>query len=136
MKSRRKKDLALITTRKLGSLQHLFQVDFVDLTLPQYWLPTYDWVIIIEVMEHIPAEYEDVALDNVVRAAGTGVVLSWGIPGQSGTHHVNLQSPEHVDQVMKRRGFTRDVAWSLKLQHSAFLSWLKKNLLVFRRYSL
>jgi hypothetical protein len=120
-------------TLKTRSLQHSFQVDFADLTLPQYWLPTYDWVIIVEVMEHIPPQFEDVALDNVARVAGSGVVLSWGTPGQRGFHHVNLQLPEYVDKVMKRRGFTRDVAWSLKLQHSAFLSWLKKNLLVFRR---
>ena len=56
-------------------------MSYLDLTLPQYGLPLYDWVISLEVAEHIPAESEAIYLDNIVRHAREGVVLSWAVPG-------------------------------------------------------
>jgi len=44
-----------------GKVQHM------DLTVPQYGLPVYDWVLSLEVAEHIPAEFEAVYLDNLFR---------------------------------------------------------------------
>jgi len=54
---------------------------FLDLSLPPYSLRRYDWVLSTEVLEHIPAEYKSVVLDNIDQAAGRGVVLSWAVPG-------------------------------------------------------
>jgi hypothetical protein len=110
------------------------QVRFLDLTLPQYWLPVYDWAISLEVIEHIPAQFESTVLDNIVRAAGEGVVLSWAVAGQGGFHHVNIQPLAHVDEVLERRGFKRDVAASEKLRKAASFVWLKRNVNVFRRF--
>ena len=108
-------------------------MNFLDLTLGQYWLPVYDWVMCLEVLEHVPKEYESTVLDNLARAAGTGIVLSWAIPGQGGHHHVNCQPPEHVRDVMKQRMFFIDEIWSQKLKNSSRLSWLKKNVMVFKK---
>ena len=58
-------------------------MSYLDLTLPQYGLPLYDWVISLEVAEHIPAESEAIYLDNIVRHAREGVVLSWAVPGNN-----------------------------------------------------
>jgi len=41
------------------------RVTFMDLSLPQYGLSLYDWVISLEVAEHIPARYEHIYLDNI-----------------------------------------------------------------------
>jgi len=110
------------------------QVKFLDLTLPQYWLPRYDWVLSMEVLEHIPVKFEAVALDNIDRAAGHGVVLSWAQLNQtSGFHHVNLKSPTYVNRVMFDRGFKIDLNTSLVLRQTATLRWLKHNLMVFVR---
>jgi hypothetical protein len=109
------------------------QVHFLDLTLQQYWLPVYDWVLCVEVMEHIPSQYESIVLDNIDRAAGHGVVLSWAVASQGGFHHVNPRPPEYVDQVLEHRGFKRDVKASEKLRQSSTLFWLKKNVNVYRR---
>ena len=57
------------------------RVKYLDLTLPQYGLPLYDWIISLEVAEHIPREYENIYLDNIVRHAKEGVILSWARPG-------------------------------------------------------
>lgn len=59
------------------------RVQYLDLTLPQYGLPLYDWVVSLEVAEHIPKEYESIYLDNIVRHAKEGVVISWAKLGKS-----------------------------------------------------
>ena len=106
---------------------------FLDLTLPQYWLPRYDWVLSMEVFEHIPAQYETVVLDNVDRAAGHGVVLSWAVPGQGGFRHINNRSPAYVNQTMFNRGFRLDRAASDELSEAAEIDWLKNNIRVYTR---
>ena len=109
------------------------QVKFLDLTLPQYWLPRYDWVLCMEVLEHIPAQYEQIVLDNIDRAAGYGVVLSWAVPGQQGFSHVNGRPKTYVHQVMTDRGFTFDNRTSIALRELATLQWLRNNLMLFIR---
>ena len=42
-------------------------VRYLDLSVPQLWLGRYDWVVCLEVLEHVPAEFEAVVLDNVIR---------------------------------------------------------------------
>jgi len=109
-------------------------VKFLDLTLPQYWLPRYDWVLSIEVLQHIPAKYESVALDNIDRAAGHGIVLSWAAPGQGGGYsHVNSRSPTYVRQIMSDRGFALDYDTSVRLREQATFPWLRINIMLFIR---
>jgi len=109
------------------------QVKFLDLTLPQYWLPRYDWVLSMEVLEHIKVQYETIVLDNIDRSAGYGAVLSWASPGQSGFYHVNNRPAEYLNKVMKKRGFRLDLKTSKKLRTISTLPWLKRNLMVFYR---
>lgn len=42
-------------------------VNHLDLSVPQYGLPMYDWILSLEVVEHMPAQYESVYLDNIFR---------------------------------------------------------------------
>ena len=108
---------------------------YLDLTVPQYGLPLYDWVMSLEVAEHIPREYESVYLSNIVRHAKEGIVLSWAIPGQGGHKHVNLRPLDYVIQIMHKLGFQHDALESVKLRKTATVYWLKRNINVFRRYS-
>ena len=111
------------------------QVNFLDLTVPQYWLPVYDWVVSLEVLEHIPAAYEQIALDNVARVAREGVVLSWARPGQEGFHHVNNRPLEHVERAMVERNFRRDATASERLRGAVAARFknLRRNINVYRR---
>ncbi len=77
---------------------------YLDLTLPQYGLPMYDWVISLEVAEHIPAQFEAVYMDNIARHAREGVVLSWARPGQGGYSHVNNRPFEYVVKLFDDMG--------------------------------
>ena len=110
------------------------RVEFLDLTLPQYGLPVYDWVMSLEVAEHIPKDYERIFLDNIVRHAKEGVVLSWARPGQKGHSHVNCQPFEYVVKSMESLGFTHSPEESQKLKKSAELPWLQDNTNVYRRH--
>ena len=108
-------------------------VKYLDLAVPQYGLPRYDWIISLEVAEHIPREYEAVYVDNVVRHAGEGIVLSWAVLNQSGYSHVNNRPFEYVKEVFKREGFIHNQHASEKLRKRTLLKWLRNNVNVYER---
>ena len=84
------------------------RVRFMDLSIPQYDILQYDWIISLEVAEHIPEKYEAVYLDNILRHAKEGIILSWAVPGQGGLSHINNKPIEYVSKVMRENGFQRD----------------------------
>jgi len=88
----------------------------MDLTIPQYGIRQYDWIISLEVAEHIPEKYEAVYLDNILRHATKGIILSWAVPGQGGLSHINNKPIEYVTKVMRDNGFKRDAENTTKLQ--------------------
>ncbi|XP_045211083.2 uncharacterized protein LOC123562514 [Mercenaria mercenaria] len=101
-------------------------VKFLDLTLPQYGLPLYDWALSFEVAEHIPRRFESVYIDNVVRHARECVVLSWAKVGQGGYSHINNRPFEYVRDLMDSLGFIHDYKISLILKSNASLGFFKK----------
>ena len=105
----------------------------MDLTIPQFGIRQYDWIISLEVAEHIPKKYEAVYLDNIFRHANEGIILSWAVPGQGGLSHINNKPIEYVTKVMRENGFKRDAEKTMKLQTSASLSWIKSNINVYVR---
>lgn len=109
------------------------RVKFLDLTIPQYGLPLYDYVISLEVAEHIPKEYEAIYVDNVIRHAKEGIVLSWAWPGQEGHSHVNGKALEDVIKLLKDKGFEHDPSSSEVLKQSSTFMWLKKSTNVYKR---
>lgn len=108
-------------------------VSFIDLTVPIYHLSKYDWVVSIEVAEHIPPQFESIYLDNLVRHANEGVILSWAHPGQTGHSHVNNRPAKYIKKEMKLRGFSYDGTITNRLRRSAYADWIKANVNVFRR---
>jgi hypothetical protein len=111
------------------------RVKFLDLTAPQYGLPDYEWIVSLEVAEHIPAVYERIYLDNIFRHASEGVVISWAVPGQGGLSHVNNQPLQHVKEVFEVAGFQWNENESHIIQNGSRLPWLRRNINVFRRRS-
>lgn len=109
------------------------RVGFMDLTIPQYGIRQYEWIISLEVAEHIPEKYEAVYLDNIFRHATEGIILSWAVPGQGGLSHINNKPIEYVTKVMRDNGFKIDAEKTMKLQESASFSWFKRNMNVYVR---
>uniref|UniRef100_A0A0B7A272 Uncharacterized protein n=1 Tax=Arion vulgaris TaxID=1028688 RepID=A0A0B7A272_9EUPU len=108
-------------------------VQFLDLTAPQFGLEAYDWVISVEVGEHIPAKYEDTYLDNLVRHAKEGIVLSWALPGQSGLSHINNKELSAVIEQLNKRGFDINKSAGEPLRNAASFKWLRANVHVYYR---
>ena len=108
-------------------------VRYLDLTVPQLWLPLYDWVVCLEVIEHVPAQFESIVLENVIRPAKVGVVLSWALPTQPGAMHVNARPAKYVEEELRRRRLTLDVDATERLRNGSALSWFQRNTVVYRK---
>lgn len=59
-------------------------VKYMDLSQP-FKMPPRDWVLSIEVGEHIPAKYENNFIQNLHRHNKKGIIVSWAIIG----NHIN-----------------------------------------------
>lgn len=62
-------------------------------------------VICLEVLEHIPAEYTDIVLDNIEQCCNGYLILSWAVRGQPGYGHVNCLDNHEVINIFEKRGF-------------------------------
>ena len=107
----------------------------VDLTEKMFWDMT-DAAMSIEVAEHIPAEYEQAFISNLVNTARHLIFLSWGAPGQEGEFHVNDQWKDDVVQKMNQHGWERHENLTQKLQNEAEIGHdLQTNIQVFKKMS-
>ena len=95
-------------------------------------IPKYDWVMSLEVGEHLPKEYEDIFLNNIVKTSTSGIILSWAVPGQGGDGHVNEQSNEYVKNKMLDLGYFNDIESENILREASSLSWFKNTIMVFK----
>jgi hypothetical protein len=41
----------------------------------------FDWAITLEVAEHIPKQFEDTFIRNIVSTLPKGIIISWAVPG-------------------------------------------------------
>jgi hypothetical protein len=89
-----------VAERTRGLVQH------ADLTSPTLMLPRADWVLCLEVAEHIPIPFEDIFLTHVLNSSKRGLVLSWS--EGDGLAHVNKRGSTYVIRRITERGFTFD----------------------------
>jgi len=81
-------------------------VNYIDLTEQIYnEISVHDWVLSLEVAEHIPQNLESIFLGNLARHALKGMVVSWAIPGQGGFGHINEIAPEIANAHIEALGF-------------------------------
>ena len=107
-------------------------VRFVDLTIPLA-LPKADWVLSLEVGEHIPPTMEGMYLRNLHAHNCRGIIGSWAAPGQRGTGHVNLRDRKYVLQRFAELGYQPDEVLRQKLvvsRHKWAWAQLRRNLFV------
>ena len=104
-----------------------------DLTLP-FRAGAPGNALCLEVAEHVPAEFEDVLLDNVAAGCGASLILSWAVRGQGGDGHVNCRDNEEVVERLSRRGLRLLPTDTLSARSVIVdLQWFRNTLLVFRR---
>lgn len=113
------------------------RVQFMDLTQPDAWdtrpCANYDWVMSLEVAEHIPPRFEQAYLRNVRCHAARGAVVSWGTPAQGGgLGHVNLKEPAAARAALEQWGFVMDEIWTAKLRAAATMNHFRVSTTVYR----
>lgn len=94
---------------------------------------TFDLVISLEVVEHIPRKYENIFIDSLVRL-GPVILFSAAIPFQMGVGHLNEQWQDHWVEHFKKRqyqliDFLRTEFWNNK----NVMWWYAQNMLLFVR---
>ena len=112
---------------------------YMDLARPQAALARApaDWVLSLEVGEHVPARFTAPFLDNLHHANRQGIILSWAVPGQGGYHHTHELANRDVVALVESRGYRRDLALTKFLRGRAVgwasCRWFRNSLLAFRR---
>lgn len=107
-----------------------------DLSKP-FMFHTKDWVLSLEVGEHIPKEHEDLFINNVANLAEYGIILSWAIEGQGGDGHVNCRNNDYIVKKLQNLGFEWyeiPTTW-LRSKCSPYPEtgwWFRNTLMVFR----
>ena len=102
-----------------------------DLTKELRFEPA-DWVVSTEVGEHIPHNFMNIYLENLVRHAKEGLVLSWAIRGQGGNGHVNCLNNDEVEDELRRYGFTIDQDETRRIRERVTSNQYKNTLMIFR----
>ena len=108
-------------------------VQVADLSEPFNLGKNFDWVLCIEVGEHLPKKYEKTFVENLHRHNTKGIILSWAVKGQGGFGHFNEQSNEYVKEMMAQYGYENDTEAEKSLRQCAKLPWFKNTLMVFRK---
>ena len=111
-----------------GRVRHL---DVTD-SLASKSLGKHDWVLCLEVAEHVPLQHETTMIRLLAGGARRGVIMSWAKPGQGGAHHVNEKPSEEVKQLLAAEGLQYDDGATTRLQLASSLPQFKTNLMVFR----
>jgi hypothetical protein len=87
----------------------------------------YDLVICLEVIEHIPREFEDIVFDNIVRHTSKYLLFSGATVGQKGTGHINERPESHWFWQLNKRGLVLRHQASLDIRLFCKLPWYINN---------
>ena len=105
----------------------------LDLIVEQDLKRKFDWVQSLEVGEHIPPNKTTIFVENLVRHAEKGMILSWGVIGQGGFAHINTKSNQEVIDIMRAYGFEYDHAAAMRFRSLPNVQWFQNSLMVFRK---
>ena len=104
-----------------------------DVTVPFLQGSVFDWVLSLEVAEHIPPQLEGNFLDELTSHARSGIVLSWALPGQRGDFHKNGKTNAHAAEQLEKRGWLLDHNATRAMRHHVDLFWFKSTTMLFSK---
>jgi hypothetical protein len=115
---------------ELPTVKHANLADAAD-------LPVADWVMSLEVGEHLPEEFTAEFLKNIHRNNRRGVVISWALahPWARGQGHINNRDNDEVVCLFEQLGYEFDREWSARGRNASLVvnSWFADTFMVFRR---
>eukprot|EP00921_Rhytidocystis_pertsovi_P002486 GHVQ01004287.1.p1 GENE.GHVQ01004287.1~~GHVQ01004287.1.p1 ORF type:complete len:466 (+),score=72.10 GHVQ01004287.1:188-1585(+) len=103
------------------------------LILPS-WIDTTDWVLCLEVAEHIPKEKTDVLIEAIDKYAERGAIITWSNSSDNGIHHVNARGLEEwVALIEEKTTLRQDKGLSVSARAASDISWISQSATVFVR---
>lgn len=105
----------------------------LDLSIPKKFNEPFDWVLSLEVGEHLPPQFEEIFLYNLHNNNKYGIVLSWALKGQGGDGHFNEQNNDYIKSKICSLGYINDIISENKLRNGSSLPWFKNTIMVFRK---
>jgi len=105
----------------------------LDLSVPKKFDQPFDWVMSLEVGEHLPPRFEDIFIHNLHNNNKYGIVLSWARKGQGGHGHFNEQNNDYIKSKICGLGYINDIECENKLRSDSTLHWFKNTIMVFRK---
>jgi cyclopropane fatty-acyl-phospholipid synthase-like methyltransferase len=107
--------------------------EVLDLSVPKQFDEPFDWVMSLEVGEHLPKEFEDIFIHNLHNNNKYGIILSWAVKGQGGKGHFNEQNNDYIKSKVCELGYINDIEYENKMRKSSTLAWFKNTIMVFRK---
>lgn len=108
------------------------RIKYFNLAEPLKMECNYDYIISIEVAEHIPKEYEDIYINNLIKCSKEGIVITWAKIGQAGHFHVNNRAREDVIKLFAKKGLEYDNKKTEDISNGTEFEYLKNNILFFK----
>lgn len=104
-----------------------------DLTIPFITRYKSD-ILCLEVWEHIPQEYEETFIDNLVNNLKGYLILSVALPGQEGLGHVNCQTNQDVIDKLTARGlvFCPELTEQIRQVPENYVAYFRDTLMIFK----
>jgi hypothetical protein len=99
----------------------------------KFELPKKEYVITLEVGEHIPKLYEETFIQNIHNHNTKGIILSWAVIGQGGDGHINCQDNHYIKQIFNDLGYTNNIDDENYLRANSSFSWFKNTIMVFNK---
>jgi len=105
----------------------------LDLSVPIQFDVKFDWVISLEVGEHLPPRFEDIFINNLHNNNISGIILSWAVKGQGGHGHFNEQNNDYIKSKVCKLGYINDIISENILRKNSTFHWFKNTIMVFRK---
>ena len=105
----------------------------LDLSQPYKFEQPFDWVMSLEVGEHLPPQFEDIFIENLHNNNKNGIILSWAVEGQGGHGHFNERNNDYVKAKFAKLGYVNDVEAENKMRAVASVGWFRNTVMVFRK---
>lgn len=93
---------------------------------------TFDWILCLEVAEHIPKQFSTTLLQNLKQHARRGLIISWSSDWE-GIGHVNcLPEEEFYATVQRETGFVLDLEATEVVRKGCEIDYIGRGVAVFR----